>query len=162
MIQRTGPANGAISHRQSALISASATRVIHEQNHFRQPNSLFRQLCLFTRWGLFFARWGLFFASIYVRKSPAILFNLGDPSAPLHQSSFHQQKLKLLSLSAQLERTGWQILTAVCSGGTFCFTAPFQVADRRAAMACTGWLHVSHGIESQSPIFYWPQQQAQA
>ena len=31
-------------------------------------------------WGLFFAKWGLFFASLYVRKSPAVLLNLGHPN----------------------------------------------------------------------------------
>ena len=39
--------------------------------------------CFFTKWGLFFAKWGLFFASLYVRKSPAVLLNLGHPIAPL-------------------------------------------------------------------------------
>ena len=38
----------------------------------------------FAKWGLFFAKWGLFFASLYVRKSPAVLLNLGHPIAPLH------------------------------------------------------------------------------
>ena len=37
----------------------------------------------FAKWGLFFAKWGLFFASLYVRKSPAVLLNLGRPIAPL-------------------------------------------------------------------------------
>ena len=39
--------------------------------------------CFFAKWGLFFAKWGLFFASLYVRKSPAVLLNLGHPIAPL-------------------------------------------------------------------------------
>ena len=38
----------------------------------------------FAKWGLFFAKWGLLFASLYVRKSPAFLLNLGHPIAPLH------------------------------------------------------------------------------
>ena len=38
----------------------------------------------FTKWGLFFAKWGLLFARLYVRKSPAVLLNLGHPIAPLH------------------------------------------------------------------------------
>ena len=37
----------------------------------------------FAKWGLFFAKWGLLFASLYVRKSPAVLLNLGHPIAPL-------------------------------------------------------------------------------
>ena len=81
----------------------------------------------FARWGFFFARWGFFFASLYVRKSPAILLNLGDPSAQLHQCIFRQQKLKLLSLSVQLERNGLQILTAVCRGSTLSSPAPFKL-----------------------------------
>ena len=71
----------------------------------RQQNSLFRQFRrFFAKWGLFFAKWGLFFASLYVRKSPAVLMNLGDPIAPLHHCRFRQPNLKLLSLIAQLER----------------------------------------------------------
>ena len=40
--------------------------------------------CFFAKWGLFFAKWGLLFASLYVRKSQAVLLNLGHPIAPLH------------------------------------------------------------------------------
>ena len=39
---------------------------------------------LFRQVDFFFAKWGLLFASLYVRKSPAVLLNLGDPIAPLH------------------------------------------------------------------------------
>ena len=35
------------------------------------------------------------------------------------------RNLKLLSLSAQLERNAWQKLAAVSSGGTILVTAPF-------------------------------------
>ena len=61
----------------------------------------------FAKWGLFFAKWGLLFAGLYVRKSPAVLLNLGDPIimiAQLHHCRFPQPNFKLLSLSAQLER----------------------------------------------------------
>ena len=114
---------------------------------FHQQNSLFRYFRrFFARWGLFFARWGLFFASLYVSNSPAIMFNLGPPSAPIRQCCFPLQKLKLLTLSAQQECNRWQILTVVCSGGTLSSPAPFQVDDRRS---CNGW----HGRAArQSPV----------
>ena len=106
-------------------------------NFFRQQNSLFRQFPrFFANRDLFFAKWGLLFASLYVRKSPAVLLNLGDLIAPLHHCRFRQPNLKLLSLFAQLERNAWQILTAVCSGGTLSSLAPFQVDDR---WSCNGW-----------------------
>ena len=58
---------------------------------FRQQNSLFRQLSHFlAKRGLFFAKWGLLFASLYVRKSPAVLLDLGDPIALLHHCLFRQ------------------------------------------------------------------------
>ena len=55
-------------------------------NHFFFANKIrFFANCghFFAKWGLFFAKWGLFFASLYVRKSPAVLLNLGHPIAPL-------------------------------------------------------------------------------
>ena len=64
------------------------------------------------------------------------MFNLGPPSAPIRQCCFPLQKLKLMSLSAQLERNRWQVLTSVCSGGTLSTPVPFQVDDRRS---CNGW-----------------------
>ena len=56
-------------------------------------------LRFFAKWGLFFAKWGLL---LYVRKSLAVLLNLGHPIAPLLFVC-----AKLLSLSAQLERNAW-------------------------------------------------------
>ena len=104
---------------------------------FRQQISLFCQFYSFSaKWGLFFATWGLLLDSLYVRKSQTFLLNLGHPIAPPHHSRFRQPNLKLLSLSVQLEHKRWQILTVVCSGGTVCFTVPFQVDDRRS---CNGW-----------------------
>ena len=96
-------------------------------NLFRQQNSPFRQIyCFFAMWGFFFAKWGPLFASHYVRKSPAVLLNLGYAITPLHHCRFRQPNLKLLSLSAQLEHNACQILAAVCSGGTKLVTAPFS------------------------------------
>ena len=98
------------------MLSEPESAVVDEHFFLNQQNSLFRH---FRR---FFARWGLsgLFTSLYVRNSLAItgMFNLGLPSAPIHQCCIPLQKLILLSLSAQLDRNLWQILTSVCSGGT--------------------------------------------
>ena len=80
------------------------------KNIFANKIHLFANFpCFFAKRGLFFAKWGpsLLFARLYVRKSPAVLLNLGDPMAPLHHYRFRQPNLKLLSLSAQLERNAW-------------------------------------------------------
>ena len=78
-------------------------------NLFRQQISLVRHK------RILFPKWGLIFASLYVCKSQSILYDLGNPIAPLHLSCFRQQMLKLLSLSAQLERNRGQMLTAMCT-----------------------------------------------
>ena len=93
---------------------------------FRQQTLLRQINGFFAKCGLFFAKWGLTFASLYVRKSPAVLLDLGDPIAPLHHCRFRQPNLNLLSLSAQLERNAWQILAAVCSRGTSLVAVPFS------------------------------------
>ena len=91
---------------------------------FRQVGSLFRQVGSLIRQSL--------------RSSPAVLLNLGDTIAPLHYCRFRQPNLKLLSHSAQLERNAWQILAAVCSGGTLSSPVPFQVDDS-LRHSCNGW-----------------------
>ena len=92
---------------------------------FRQVGSLFRQVGSLIRQSV----------RSQVSGSP---LESRDLIAPLHHCRFRQPNLKLLSLFAQLERNAWQILAAVCSGGTLSesSTSPFQVDDR---MSCNGW-----------------------
>ena len=55
------------------------------KNNFANKIHLFANFRrFFAKWGLFFAKWGLLFARSYVRKSPAVLLNLGHLIAPLH------------------------------------------------------------------------------
>ena len=65
---------------------------VYSFNLFHQQIRFFATLFAFPPGGALFrqVRWGLFFASLslYVCMSPAILLNLGDPSAPLHSAVF--------------------------------------------------------------------------
>ena len=77
---------------------------------FRQVGSLFRQVGSLFRQSL----------RSLVSGSP-----LESPPSD-RTASFCLRNLKLLSLSAQLERNAWQKLAAVSSGGTSLVTAPFS------------------------------------
>ena len=121
------------------MVCSKFTTGLHTQLGANTPTKITLSpiLSLFSPIGVsFFAKWGRLFASLYVCKSPTVLMNLGDPIAPLHHCRFRQPNLKLLSLSAQLERNARQILAAVCSGETLSSPAPSQVDDRRS---CNGW-----------------------
>ena len=49
---------------------------------------------------------------------------------------FWSEKIKIAVSLCAARSNGWQILTTVCSGGTFCFTVPYQVAYRQRS---NGW-----------------------
>ena len=104
----------------------------------------------FAKWGLFFAKWGLLFASLYVRKSPAVLLNLGDPIAPLHHCRFCQPNLKLLPLSLRSWNATHDRYLPQCAAEVHHpHQRLFELMTGGAATAGTGGRHVSHGIESQ-------------
>ena len=77
---------------------------------FRQVGSLFRQVG------------SLFRQSLRSQVSGSPLESRPSDGT----ASFCLRNLKLLSLSAQLERNAWQKLAAVSSGGTSLVTAPFS------------------------------------
>ena len=92
--------------------------------------------CFLARWSLLWGGFSLLPDSMFA----SFLQPCWISAIRAHRfiSAFFVNKIKLLSLSAQLERIGLQILTAVCSGGTFVSQSSFKLLTGRGATAGTG------------------------
>ena len=80
----TGMGPASASHREGGGIVAVLHRDMNKKNFANKIHLFTNFRRFFAKWGLFFAKWGLLFARLDVRKSPAVLLNLGHPIAPLH------------------------------------------------------------------------------
>ena len=120
------------------------------KNFFHQQTHFFANFVAFSPSGVFFSRQ----VGSLIRKSLRSQVSCSPLESLLSNRTasslqFFQPNFKLLSLSAQLERNTWQILAAVCSGGTLSSPAPFQVDDR---WSCSVWHRRARQSLDQIPV----------